>query len=59
MVLTKNAKFVGSIKYSSIMVQMGFSSGRRDDMESLSYTLVDIGTGGLPWNTLKNRAEIV
>lgn len=51
--LTKNAKFAGSVRYCSIMTAVGMSAGRRDDMESLCYTLVDIGTGGLPWKTGK------
>ena len=41
------------------MMHMGMTAGRRDDMESLCYTLVEIGTGGLPWKTGTDWAEIV
>jgi casein kinase 1 len=37
---------------------MGMAAGRRDDLESLCYTLIDLGTGDLPWKLGKGRDNI-
>ena len=42
-------KFAGSLRYCSANSHLGITTSRRDDLESLIYTLVDLGTGTLPW----------
>ena len=39
----------GTIRYSSINAMKGESQSRRDDLESLIYTLIFLHTGELPW----------
>jgi len=46
----KNKPFVGTPRFASISKHFGFESSRRDDIESLGYTLVYLANGGsLPW----------
>ena len=41
--------FTGSLKYSSANAQRGMQQSRRDDLESLGYTILFIFKGKLPW----------
>jgi serine/threonine protein kinase len=43
------AETVGTAVFSSVNAQRGMAVSRRDDLESLVYTLVYIATGSLPW----------
>ena len=50
--------FTGTLKYSSANAQRGNQQSRRDDMESLGYTLLFFMKGKLPWQNLnKNFKE--
>lgn len=42
-------KFVGTRKFASIAAHKGMKQGKKDDMESLLYTLVYLLKGELPW----------
>ena len=44
-------KVIGSLKYISINGNKGFELSRRDDLESLGYMLIDLGTNYLPWGS--------
>ena len=44
--------FTGTLKYSSANAQRGNQQSRRDDMESLGYTILFFMKGKLPWQNL-------
>lgn len=41
--------FRGTIRYASVHSQLGRTASRRDDIESLAYTLLYLLNGRLPW----------
>ncbi|KAJ0957773.1 putative protein kinase CK1-CK1-Pl family [Helianthus annuus] len=41
--------FRGTVRYASVHAHLGRTAGRRDDLESLVYTLVFLHRGRLPW----------
>ncbi|KAJ4792429.1 casein kinase I [Rhynchospora pubera] len=41
--------FRGTIRYASVHAHLGRTGSRRDDLESLSYTLIFLIRGRLPW----------
>jgi len=49
----KAARWVGSRRYMSINAHLRKDQGRRDDLWSLLYVLVEFITGTLPWAHLK------
>lgn len=46
---------VGSINFSSINVQKGFVSSRRDDLESILYIMIFLLNGDVPWNNYDEK----
>lgn len=53
-----NAKFAGTKKYASIHVHENKSVGRRDDLYSWFYSMIEILVGELPWGTIKDPNEM-
>ena len=52
--------FTGTIKYSSANAQRGYQLSRKDDLESLGYTILYFIKGRLPWmnlNQINNEKE--
>ncbi|KAH9597743.1 Protein kinase domain [Trypanosoma melophagium] len=51
--------FVGTSRYASLRTHQGFSQSRRDDLEQLTYILIYLHRGHLPWSGLqiKDREE--
>ncbi|KIK24144.1 hypothetical protein PISMIDRAFT_99165, partial [Pisolithus microcarpus 441] len=45
----KCGSFLGSPAFASINSHLGLEAGRRDDLESLSYLLIYLACGSLPW----------
>ena len=46
---------IGTLPFTSINGQQGHAQSRRDDMESLAYTIIFLACGGLPWTDFPPR----
>lgn len=47
--IEKNLGFIGTLKYASINAHKGILLSRRDDLFSWFYSILELGTGYLPW----------
>jgi hypothetical protein len=48
---TTKHSFVGTLSFASVNGQQGHAQSRRDDLESLAYTIIFLARGDLPWTT--------
>eukprot|EP00741_Cyanophora_paradoxa_P020086 tig00021234_g19387.t1 len=53
-----NAGFRGTARYASVFSHQSKELGRRDDLWSLFYVLVEFIVGYLPWRKLKDKDQI-
>merc|ERR1712166_935578 len=47
--LKKGKNIIGTIWYASLNMHKGLEPSRRDDLESLCYSMMQLTTGALPW----------
>ena len=52
--MEKNQGLTGTSRYASINTLKGFTQSRRDDLESLAYSILHLAKGSLPWFDIKS-----
>jgi serine/threonine protein kinase len=54
---TVNHPIVGTLAFTSVNGQQGYAQSRRDDLESLAYTIIYLVRGDLPWTHLSAHGD--
>jgi casein kinase I family protein HRR25 len=59
---TKKHSIIGTLPFASVNGQQGHAQSRRDDLESLVYTIIYSALGNLPWtsySTVNNEKTVL
>jgi serine/threonine protein kinase len=48
---TMKHSVIGTLPFTSVNGQQGYAQSRRDDLESLAYTIIFLARGYLPWSS--------
>jgi|SRR6266702_3497782 len=48
---------VGTLPFTSINGQHGYAQSHRDDLESLTYTIICLACGDLPWTSISASSD--
>lgn len=56
---TEGHRFQGTPDYAAINAHLGKRQSRKDDLEGLFYSLLELGTGSLPWMDCEDRNDIL
>src|SRR5712672_3378511 len=54
--LTMGRPFIGTTTFASVNTHKGITPSRRNDIESLSYILLYLLRGTLPWQTINTKS---
>jgi len=54
--LTTGRPFIGTTTFASVNTHKGITPSQRDDIESLSYILLYLLRGTLPWQTINTKS---
>ena len=54
---TMGHSIIGTLPFTSINGQQGAAQSRRDDLESLAYTIIYLACGDLPWSYISARRD--
>jgi serine/threonine protein kinase len=54
---SKNHSIIGTLPFMSINGQQGYTQSRRDDLESLAYTIICSARGDLPWTSFPTSKD--
>jgi hypothetical protein len=55
----KDHPIIGTLPFTSINGQQGYTQSCRDDLESLAYTIIFTARGDLPWTTVSASKDIL
>ena len=55
---TSNQAIMGTARYASLHSHLGMTLSRRDDCQSLLYTLIELRNGILPWGRSRDRSDM-
>jgi serine/threonine protein kinase len=56
---SRDESIVGTLPFTSRNGQQGHAQSRRDDLESLVYTIIYSARGDLPWTTMSGREAVL
>jgi len=56
---TTGHSIVGTVRFASVNGQQGYAQSRRDDLESLTYTIIYLARGSLPWAACRGHEAVL